>query len=164
MQILRSNKRIKDGQEHYTVVESRRLRSGQVAPRQVWYLGESNDVSPAAWRKTLEVFDEKPHRFTPLSLFPDATTSSAHHCRLANGHSSAPNVVETFEAPLLKQRAFRLPIGRTAKVGLGRAPKPATSIRASLPMGDLWRSPPMTRATASIACGCTIWRAGSARA
>ena len=38
---LRSNKRIKDGKEHryYTVVESRRLRSGPVAPRQVWVSG-----------------------------------------------------------------------------------------------------------------------------
>ena len=37
---LRSNKRIKDGKEHryYTVVESRRLRSGKVAQRQVLYL------------------------------------------------------------------------------------------------------------------------------
>src|SRR6267143_775656 len=70
---LRSNKRIKDGKEHryYTVVESRRLRSGKVAQRQVLYLGEINDSQQAAWRKTLEVFDEEQHRFTPLSLFPE---------------------------------------------------------------------------------------------
>ena len=53
---LRSNKRIKDGKQHryYTVVESRRLRSGKVAQRQVLYLGEINDSSkrPGArrWR------------------------------------------------------------------------------------------------------------------
>src|SRR6267143_3645660 len=70
---LRSNKRIKDGKEHryYTVVESRRLRSGKVAQRQVLYLGEINDSQQAAWRKTLEVFDEEQHRFTPLSLFAE---------------------------------------------------------------------------------------------
>ena len=70
---LRSNKRIKDGKQHryYTVVESRRLRSGKVAQRQVLYLGEINDSQQAAWRKTLEVFDEDQHRFTPLSLFPE---------------------------------------------------------------------------------------------
>jgi transposase len=70
---LRSNKRIKDGKEHryYTVVESRRLRSGKVAQRQVLYLGEINDSQQAAWRKTLDVFDEEQHRFTPLSLFPE---------------------------------------------------------------------------------------------
>src|ERR1700719_597174 len=70
---LRSNKRIKDGKEHryYTVVESRRLRSGKVAQRHVLYLGETNDSQQAAWRKTLEVFEEEQHRFTPLSLFPE---------------------------------------------------------------------------------------------
>src|SRR3981081_4250119 len=70
---LRSNKRIKDGKEHryYTVVESRRLRSGKVAQRQVLYLGEINDSQQAAWRKTLDVFDEQQCRYTPLSLFPE---------------------------------------------------------------------------------------------
>ena len=57
---LRSNTRIKDGKQHryYTVVESRRLQSGKVVQRQVLYLGEINDSQQAAWRKTLEVFDE----------------------------------------------------------------------------------------------------------
>jgi hypothetical protein len=70
---LRSNKRIKDGKAHryYTVVESRRLRTGKVAQRQVLYLGEINDSQQAAWRKTLEVFDEEQRRFTALSLFPE---------------------------------------------------------------------------------------------
>src|SRR6266536_2598075 len=70
---LRSNTRIKDGKQHcyYTVVESRRLQSGKVVQRQVLYLGEINDSQQAAWRKTLEVFDEEQDRFTPLSLFPE---------------------------------------------------------------------------------------------
>jgi hypothetical protein len=70
---LRSNTRIKDGKPHryYTVVESRRLQSGKVAQRQVLYLGEINDSQQAAWRKTLEVFDEAEQRITPLSLFPE---------------------------------------------------------------------------------------------
>jgi transposase len=70
---LRSNKRIKDGKEHryYTVVESRRLGSGKVAQRQVLYLGEINDSQQAAWRRTLEVFDENQQRFTSLSLFAE---------------------------------------------------------------------------------------------
>jgi transposase len=70
---LRSNTRIKDGKEHryYTVVESRRLQSGKVVQRQVLYLGEINDSQQAAWRKTLEVFDEGQRRYTPLSLFPE---------------------------------------------------------------------------------------------
>jgi len=63
----------KDGKEHryYTVVESRRLRSGKVAQRQVLYLGEINDSQQAGWRKTLDVFDEQQCRYTPLSLFPE---------------------------------------------------------------------------------------------
>jgi len=70
---LRSNTRIKDGKPHryYTVVESRRLQSGKVTQRQVLYLGEINDSQQAAWRKTLEVFDEGERRYTPLSLFPE---------------------------------------------------------------------------------------------
>jgi transposase len=70
---LRSNTRIKDGKHHryYTVVESRRLQSGKVTQRQVLYLGEINDSQQAAWRRTLEVFDEAEQRLTPLSLFPE---------------------------------------------------------------------------------------------
>src|SRR5438552_17445187 len=70
---LRSNKRIKDGKEHryYTVVESRRLRSGKVGQRRVLYLGEINDSQQAAWRKTLDVFDEQQQRSTTLSLFAE---------------------------------------------------------------------------------------------
>src|ERR1700676_4431651 len=70
---LRSNTRIKDGKEHryYTVVESRRLQSGKVAQRQVLYMREINDSQQAAWRRTLEVFDEAEQRLTSLSLFPE---------------------------------------------------------------------------------------------
>src|SRR5207247_2294801 len=60
-----------EGTPLYTVVESRRLRSGKVAQRQVLYLGEINDSQQSSWRRTLEVFDEERHRFTPLSLFPE---------------------------------------------------------------------------------------------
>src|SRR5881392_2302018 len=70
---LRSNTRIKDGKEHryFTVVESRRLQSGKVVQRRVLYLGEINDSQQAAWRKTLEVFDEQQQRSTTLSLFTE---------------------------------------------------------------------------------------------
>jgi transposase len=70
---LRHNTRKKDGKEHryFTVVENRRLQGRKVAQRQVLYLGEINDSQQAAWRKTLEVFDEQAHRFTALSLFPE---------------------------------------------------------------------------------------------
>ena len=68
---LRSHKRIKDGKEHryFSIEESRRLRSGRVVQRRVLYLGEINDSQQAAWRKTLEVFDEQQQQYTTLSLF-----------------------------------------------------------------------------------------------
>ena len=70
---LRGNTRKKDGKLHryYTVVESRRVGSGRVVQRQVLYLGEINDSQQAAWRKTLEVFDEQQQRFKAVSLFPE---------------------------------------------------------------------------------------------
>jgi transposase len=70
---LRCHRRKKDGKEHryYSVEESRRLQSGKVVQRRVLYLGEINDSQQAAWRKTLEVFDEQQQRATTLSLFPE---------------------------------------------------------------------------------------------
>jgi transposase len=70
---LRSHQRKKDGKEHryYSIEESRRLQSGRVVQRRVLYLGEINDSQQAAWRKTLEVFDEQQQGYTKLSLFPE---------------------------------------------------------------------------------------------
>ena len=70
---LRCHRRKKDGKEHryYSVEESRRLQSGKVVQRRVLYLGEVNDSQQAAWRKTLEVFDERQQRATTLSLFAE---------------------------------------------------------------------------------------------
>jgi transposase len=70
---LRCHRRTKDGKEHryYSVEESRRLQSGKVVQRRVLYLGEINDSQQAAWRKTLEVFDEQQQRATTLSLFSE---------------------------------------------------------------------------------------------
>ena len=70
---LRSTNRKKDGKDHryFSVVENRRLSSGKTAQRTVLYLGEINDKQQAAWRKTLEVFDEQQQRSPTLSLFPE---------------------------------------------------------------------------------------------
>lgn len=70
---LRCHRRFKDGKEHryYSVDESRRLQSGRVVQRRVLYLGEINGGQQAAWRRTLEVFDEQRQRHTTLSLFPE---------------------------------------------------------------------------------------------
>jgi len=70
---LRSKRRFKNGKWHryYSVVENRRLPGDRVVQRQVLYLGEINDTQEAAWRKTLEVFDEQRQTTCQMSLFPE---------------------------------------------------------------------------------------------
>jgi transposase len=85
---LRCHTRLQDGKEHcyYSVVENRRLQSGKIAQRQVLYLGEIHDSQRAAWRKSLEVFDEEQQRYTTWSLFaedrPAPTDIDAIHVKL----------------------------------------------------------------------------------
>ena len=70
---LKVHRRKKDGKEHryFSVVESRRVSRQRVVHRTVVYLGEINDSQQAAWRKTLEVFDEDKQEFGTMRLFPD---------------------------------------------------------------------------------------------
>jgi transposase len=70
---LRATNRKKDGKDHryFSIVENRRVPGGKSVQRTVLYLGEINDHQQAAWRKTLEVFDETEQRYMALSLFPD---------------------------------------------------------------------------------------------
>lgn len=70
---LKVHRRKKDGKEHryFSIVESRRVSHRRVVHRTVVYLGEINDSQQTAWRKTLDVFDEKQQEFATLSLFPD---------------------------------------------------------------------------------------------
>jgi transposase len=56
---------------YFSVVENRRLPDGRTVQRTVLYLGEINDQQQAAWRKTLEVFDEDQQDYRTLCLFPD---------------------------------------------------------------------------------------------
>jgi transposase len=68
---LRSTNRKKDGKDHryFSIVENRRVPGGKTVQRTVLYLGEINDQQQAAWRKTLEVFDEQEQRCRTMSLF-----------------------------------------------------------------------------------------------
>jgi transposase len=70
---LRSTQRKKTDRIHryFSVVENRRLPGSRTVQRTVLYLGEINDQQQAAWRKTLEVFDEDEQDYRTLSLFPD---------------------------------------------------------------------------------------------
>ncbi|MBU0717953.1 MAG: IS1634 family transposase [Planctomycetes bacterium] len=73
LMFLRGKRRFKNGKWHryFSVVESRRLSPSRVVQRQVLYLGEINDSQEAAWRKTLEVFDERGQTTCQMSLFPE---------------------------------------------------------------------------------------------
>src|SRR5881397_32326 len=70
---LRSTTRKKDGKQHryFSIVENRRLATGQTAQRTVLYLGEINDKQEASWRKSLSVFDQDCQQYMTMSLFPD---------------------------------------------------------------------------------------------
>jgi transposase len=70
---LRDTNRKKNGKDHryFSIVENRHLAGGKTGQRRVLYLGEINDQQQAAWRKTLEVFDEDEQCNASMSLFPD---------------------------------------------------------------------------------------------
>ncbi len=70
---LRCHSRKKNGKRHryWSVVETRRVAGGPPVQRQVLYLGEINDRQEAAWRKTIQVFDEHKQVYRQWALFPD---------------------------------------------------------------------------------------------
>ena len=70
---LRATTRKKDGKEHryWSVVENRRVARGRVVQRHVLYLGEINSSQELAWRKSIEVLDERTRMPRTLALFPE---------------------------------------------------------------------------------------------
>jgi hypothetical protein len=70
---LRQTRRKKDGKTHsyWSVVENQRLQGGQVVQRHVLHLGEISPSQAAAWRKSIEVFDEDTGHSRTLALFPE---------------------------------------------------------------------------------------------
>jgi len=70
---LRCTTRKKNGKEHryYSLVENRRGTGGRVLQRHVLYLGEINDQQQAAWRKTIELFEDGQTRPRTVALFPE---------------------------------------------------------------------------------------------
>jgi hypothetical protein len=73
---LRATTRKKDGKTHryWSVVENRRLADGRVLQRHVLYLGEINDTQAHAWRRSIEVLDE---REDASRCFPKTASMSA---------------------------------------------------------------------------------------
>jgi transposase len=70
---LRATTRKKDGKEHryFSLVENKRVADGRVVQRHVLYLGEINASQEAAWRRSIEVFEEGHDTPRTLSLFAD---------------------------------------------------------------------------------------------
>ncbi|MBN8907539.1 MAG: IS1634 family transposase [Rhodospirillales bacterium] len=70
---LRQTRRKKDGKTHsyWSVVENHRVGDGRVVQRHVLYLGEISPSQAAAWRKSIEVFDEDAGHARNLALFPE---------------------------------------------------------------------------------------------
>jgi transposase len=70
---LRCTTRKKNGKEHryYSLVENRRGTRGRVIQRHALYLGEINDQQQAAWRKTVELFEDGQARPRTVALFPE---------------------------------------------------------------------------------------------
>jgi transposase len=69
---LRCHTRQKDGKLHryWSIVETRRCGPRGTVQRPVLYLGEINDSQQAAWRKTIEVFEDGAAAPRSLALFP----------------------------------------------------------------------------------------------
>lgn len=76
---LRATTRKKDGKVHryWSIVENRRLPDGRVLQRHLLYLGEINSSQERAWRKSVEVFDERTAQSRTLSLFPEERIDDA---------------------------------------------------------------------------------------
>jgi transposase len=70
---LRCHARQKDGKLHryWSIVESRRFGKRGSVQRPVLYLGEINDSQQAAWRKTIDVFEDGAPAPRSIALFPD---------------------------------------------------------------------------------------------
>ncbi len=70
---LRATTRKKDGKEHryWSIVENRRLSGGRVLQRHVLYLGEINSSQELAWRKSIEVLEDRAATPRTMSLFAD---------------------------------------------------------------------------------------------
>jgi transposase len=71
---LKRTLRRKDGKEHqyWSLVENRRVDGGKkVVQRHVLYLGEINSSQQAAWRKTIEIFEDGSSERRTVALFPE---------------------------------------------------------------------------------------------
>ena len=76
---LRSIVRKKNGKQHecFSIVENKRVAGGKVVQRHVLYLGEINSTQQAAWRRTIEIFEDGELQPKTVALFPEAERGTA---------------------------------------------------------------------------------------
>lgn len=80
MSFLRAKTREKDGKLHryWSLVENRRVgATRRIVQRTVLHVGEISSSQEAAWRQTVEVFDEIRLEHRTLSLFADDEQAAA---------------------------------------------------------------------------------------
>src|SRR5258708_15598809 len=77
---LRSTLRKKNGKSHeyFSIVENKRVAAGKVVQRHVLYLGEINSSQQAAWRKTIEIFEDGQVKPKTVALFPQDRLAPIH--------------------------------------------------------------------------------------
>src|SRR6267154_659862 len=110
---LRQTRRTKDGKTHsyWSVVENQRVADGRVVQRHVLYLGEISPSQAAAWRKSVEVFDEDAGHARTLALFPE------DRCEAVVGDASVVQL-RLSEMQLRRPRQMgRLLVGRAVVAG-----------------------------------------------
>src|SRR5258708_23082243 len=95
---LRSTLRKKNGKSHeyFSIVENKRVAAGKVGQRHVLYLGEINSSQQAAWRKTIEIFEDGQVKPKTVALFPQDRLPPIHSAeilqiRLQNLQANPPS-------------------------------------------------------------------------
>jgi transposase len=81
---LRAKVRKKDGKLHryWSIVESQRIRGGNVVQRHVLYLGEINDSQCEAWCRSIEVLEDGADALSSMALFPEDRVAPELNCEV----------------------------------------------------------------------------------
>jgi transposase len=81
---LRAKVRKKDGKLHryWSIVESQRIRGGNVVQRHVLYLGEINDSQCEAWCRSIEVLADGADALSSMALFPEDRVAPELNCEV----------------------------------------------------------------------------------
>jgi hypothetical protein len=113
--------------------------------RHVLYLGEISPSQAAAWRKSIEVFDEDAGHARTLALFPEdraiaaASDNSIVQLRLSEMRLCRPRLCCMDVGYEGARTQFPNPVCSLRDMDILRAPKPQHSVQGSRGEGDLGR-------------------------